>query len=102
MNQNEVQVELLNVCKYETKENKKQRTMINYRLLNEEANQSKSEKFKGYAVLTSYFDGWEVFEKIPENYFGHSVKLIIKKETSLYDPLKEISKVVKINDIDLV
>lgn len=102
MNQNAVQVELLNVCKYETKEEKKQRTMINYRILSEEALQQRSEKFKGYAVLTAYFDGWEVYEKIPNNYCGKAVNLIIEKTQSPYDPLKEISRVVKINDIDLV
>lgn len=102
MNTNEVQVELLNACKYETKEDKKKRTMIGYRILSEEANQSKSDKFKGYAVLNAYFDGHEVYDKIPNNYFGKSVKLVIKKETSPYDPMREVSRVVKINDIDLV
>lgn len=96
------EVELLNVCKYVTKEGSKKRTMFNYRLLDSTALQSKSELFKGYAVLSQYYDGHEVFDKIPSEWCGCKVTIVVKRVPSSYDPTKEISKVITVNDINLV
>ena len=98
----EFKAELLNVIKYERKTDKSIRTMISYRLLDPKALQTESTKFKGYAVLNAYFDGVEVFDKIPDKYCGSACDFVMKKEVSTYDPTKEFSKLVKINDIDLV
>ena len=98
----EFEVELLNVVKYERKEDKSKRVMISYRLLDPKALQTDSDKFKGYSVLTFYFDGHEVFDKIPSNYCGKACKFYTKKEVSVYDPTKEFNRLIKINDIDLV
>lgn len=97
-----IDVELLNVIKYEKKEDKKPRTMLTYRLLNKDALQTSSEKFKGYACLNAYFDGFEVYEKIKPELCGTAVKLTVEKKPSSYDPMKEISVIKKINDINLV
>lgn len=98
----EFKAELLNVTKYERKEDKSPRTMITYRVLDPNALQEKSEKFKGYACLNAYFDGHDVFDKIPAKFCGTACDFVMKKESSVYDPTKEISKLVKINAIDLV
>lgn len=97
-----IDVELLNVIKYEKKEDKKPRTMLTYRMLSKEALQTSSEKFKGYACLNAYFDGYDVYEKIKPDLCGTAVKLTVEKKPSPYDPMKEISVIKKINDINLV
>lgn len=95
-------VELLNVCKYVTKEDNRKRTMLNYRLLDNNALQSKGDKFKGYSVLSQYYDGHEVYDKIPAEWCGCKVTFVLTKQVSQFDPTKEVSRVVKINDINLV
>lgn len=97
-----IDIELLNVIKYEKKEDKKPRTMITYRLLDKSALQSDFEKFKGYSTLNAYFDGFEVYDKIPVELCGTACKLIVETKPSSYDPMK-VTKIVKsINDINLV
>lgn len=95
-------VELLNVIKYEKKEDKKPRTMLTYRMLSKDALQTNSEKFKGYACLNAYFDGHAVYDKIKPELFGTAVKITVERKPSSYDPTREVSNVIKINDIDLV
>lgn len=97
-----VEVELLNVIKYERKEDKKPRTMITYRMLDPKSLQTKSDKFKGYACLNGYFEGHEAYEKINSNLCGTAVTLEIVSRPSEYDPMKETKDIVKINDISLV
>lgn len=96
-----IKVELLNVIRYERKEDKKVRTMINYRVINDDS-LANNDKYKGYSVLTSYYDGDEVFKKIPHKLCGTAVDMFIEKVPSVTNPLKETSLVKKINDISLV
>lgn len=96
-----VKIELLNVIKYETKE-KKQRTMITYRLLDKDAIITSSEKMKGYATLNAYFDGYEVYNKIPVELCGTACDMELESKVSSYDPTKETKVVKTIADISLV
>ncbi len=97
-----IDIELLNVMKYEKKEDKKPRTMITYRLLDKSALQTDFEKFKGFSTLNAYFDGFEVYEKIPAELCGTACKLLVETKPSSYDPMKETKIVKSINDINLV
>lgn len=96
---NSMEVELLNAIKYVTKD-KRNRTLIHFRVLGENA-VSSSDKFKGVTILDGYFDGFEVFDRIPVNYFGCKVTLYYEKQPSKNDPFKEVTKIVKLNDINL-
>lgn len=100
MSQQKMEVELLNVIKYTTKDNR-QRTLLRYRPINDNC-VSNIERFKGISVLESYFDGFGVFDKIPLDYFGANVDLYYEKIPRSDDPFKDTTKIVKINDISLV
>lgn len=95
-----MEVELLNVIKYTTKDNR-QRTMIHFRLIDDKANVC-TDKFKGIGILDSYFNGHDVFDKIPLEYFGRKVNMTLDKVQNPTDPRKETTRIVKINDISLV
>lgn len=98
--ENEMEVELLNVVKYTTNDNRK-RTILRFISLDKDTILD-NDKFKGINVIDTYYDGFEVFDKIPKDLFGRKVVIQTKTITSASNPLLQILKVVKINDIDLV
>ena len=97
---NTMEVELLNVIKYQTKDNR-ERTMLRFRSIDKDSFSDNS-KFKGYSVIESYYDGYDVFDKIPKELFGVRVVINLKRLINPSNPLKQSLKVVKVNDIDLV
>lgn len=95
---NKMDVELLNVIKYTTKDNR-ERTLLRFRPISKDC-VSSNDKFKGVSIIETYFDGFDVFNKIPLEYFGANVEITTR--TNYSNPMKPTLKVVKINDINLV
>lgn len=95
-----MEVELLNIMKYTTKDNRN-RCILRFRIISDDC-VSCNDLFKGVAIMESYFDGYDAFNKIPNNYFGSKVNLTLREQQSANNPLVYTLKVIKINDIDLV
>lgn len=91
--------ELINVIKYTTNDNR-QRTIIKFISLDKDSISS-NDKFKGIAIIENYYDGFQIFDKIPVDLFGKKVLLTLKKSTNPSNPLLQVFKVIKINDINL-
>lgn len=86
-------VEILNMVKF-TDKNGKEKTRIGYRLLDTKTI-SNSDKFKGYADLALYVDNTKPFD-LPTEYFGKHLKFVFKEIPNPSDPVKKITKLVKI------
>ena len=99
-NESKMDVELLNIIKYTTKDGRN-RCILKFRPISDNC-VSISDKFKGVSIIETYFDGHEVFDKIPNNYFGSNVEMTLKQVTSSSNPLQQRTIVSKINDINLV
>lgn len=97
---NEMEAELINIIKYTTHDNR-DRTIVKFISLDKEAI-TQNDKFKGISIIENYYDGFSVFDKIPLDLIGKRVILTLKKTTNPSNPLLQIFKVTKINDIDLV
>ena len=98
--ENKMDVELLNIVKYTTKDNRN-RCILRFRPISNDSLQNNA-KFKGLSVIETYYNGFEIFDKIPLEYFGCKVSIILKRDINPLNPLKQQLQVVKINDIDLV
>ena len=99
-NETKMDVELLNIVKYTTKDNRN-RCLLRFRPISDNC-VSVNDKFKGVSIIDTYFDGHEVFDKIPNNYFGSNVEITLKQVSSSSNPLQQRTIVCKVNDIDLV
>lgn len=94
----EIDVEVLNVLKYEDKNEKgKYKTRISYRLLDPEKI-SKTDKFKGYAELSIYLDGTEVFDKFDTKYCGTQLKFKLIEESYPNNPMRKYVKLKEIKN----
>lgn len=94
-------VEILNMVKFRSKEGI-EKVRIAYRLLDTKTI-SNTEKFKGYADLSVYVDNTRPFN-LPVEYYGKHLKFEFRVEPHPNDPVKKITKLVKIvseNDKDL-
>lgn len=97
--ENTMEVELLNVIKYTTKDNRN-RCILRFISLDKSSITTNS-KFKGISIIEQYYDGFEVFEKLPIDLFGQKCTITTKRVQSPSNPLTQTVKVVKVNDIDL-
>lgn len=97
--ENTMEVELLNVIKYTTKDNRN-RVILRFISLDKNSITTNS-KFKGISIIEQYFDGFEVFDKLPQELFGTKCTITTKRVSSFSNPLQQVIKVVKVNDIDL-
>ena len=97
---NQMDVELLNIVKYTTKDNRN-RCILRFRPITDDCVQS-NDKFKGLSVIETYYDGFDVFDKIPKELFGVKSTIVLKRSINSNNPLKQQLKVVKVNDISLV
>ena len=96
---NEMEVQLLNITKYTTKDNRN-RCILRFILLDKESMVANG-NFKGITILETYYNG-DVFDKIPLSKFGTKVTITTKTIPSENNPLVSISNIVKIDDISLV
>lgn len=99
-NETKMDVELLNIVKYTTKDNRN-RCLLRFRPISENC-VSVNDKFKGVSIIDTYYDGHEVFDKIPNNYFGSNVEITLQQVSSSSNPLQQRTIVSKVNDINLV
>lgn len=99
-NESKMEVELLNIVKYTTKD-ERNRCLLRFRPIFENC-VSVNEKFKGVTIIDSYFNGHEVFDKIPNDYFGSSVEITFTQINNPNNPLQPRIIVTKVNDISLV
>lgn len=85
----EIDVEILNVLKYEDKNNKgSYKTRVSYRLL-DPTKMANTDKFKGYSELAIYLNDTKLFDAFEPKYCGTALKLVLEKQPSAADPLKE-------------
>lgn len=85
----EIDVEVLNVLKYEDKENKgSYKTRISYRLL-DPSKMSNTDKFKGFSELSIYLDGTKLFDVFDSRYCGCALKFVLEEKPSNNNPLRK-------------
>lgn len=77
---------ILNACRYE-KEGK-WKSLINFIFANTE-NLTVTDKFKGFADLTVYYDTPVAYEVLPEEMMGQVVEATFEDKSSTYNPLKK-------------
>jgi len=77
---------ILNVCRYEKEGSWK--SLINFIFVNNE-NLTVTDKFKGYADLTVYYDTPVAYEQIPVEAIGQVVEVTIEEKSNSYNPLKK-------------
>ena len=97
---NQMEVELLNIIKYTTKDGRN-RCILRFRPLTKDCIQS-TDKFKGLSIIETYYNGFDIFDKIPSDLFGVRSTIVLKRTINSNNPLKQQMQVVKVNDIDLV
>ena len=85
-------VEILNMVKY--RKDGKDKVRIAYRLLDSKTI-ANGDKFKGFADLAVYVDSTKPFD-LPIEYYGKHVKFYFREEPNPKDPVKKITKLVKI------
>lgn len=90
---------------YEDKETKQQKTRLGYHLM--EPSMKQNEKnFKGFTDLGVYYDGSEIYNKLPVEIFGQVVTAIIEEKPNPRNPLRKTSVIKSIKAgssvIDLV
>lgn len=85
----EIDVEVLNVLKYEDKENKgSYKTRISYRLL-DPSKMSNTDKFKGFSELSIYLDGTKLFDVFDSRYCGCALKFVLEEIPSNNNPFRK-------------
>lgn len=96
---------ILNVLAYEKKDTGKKGTRLGLIFTNEDSLQD-VEKFKGFSEISLFYDGHEVFNKIPSNWIGRHITAYIKDISSPINPMRTkqiISSIQYENDtIDLI
>lgn len=93
-----VNVEILNIIKYQNKDGKDS-VRIGYRLLDKESI-ANTEKFKGYSELSIYLDNADVFDKISVDYCGIALKFKLEEIASPINPMRKkvVLKEILLND----
>lgn len=95
-----IDVEVLNILKYEDKKNPgKFNCRISYRLLDTKSI-ADTAKFKGYSDCAFFIDGFELFDKFESKYFGTHLKLEVEEKSYASDPFKKycVLKAIKTED----
>lgn len=88
MEKKEMKIKIFNVMRYERKEDKSPRTKISL-YFSSENNIRTSEKFKGFAIVDFYFNGYDVFNKITSNLIDVELTGVFKSEPTPSNPFKE-------------
>ena len=81
-----VQVMLLNVLAYEKDEKKGTRLGL---IFCEKDSVQDTVKFKGFTEVSLFYDGHEVFEKIPTDFIGRPVTAYITEKSNARNPFKK-------------
>ena len=80
------EIEIINLLKYDSEKAGKG-TRLSFRMIGTNY-LSKMNNLKGYQNLEAYYSGHEVFEKIPESFFGARVTAEFVPDPNNTDPLK--------------
>lgn len=79
---------LLNVLAYEKKETGKKGTRLGL-IFSEKESLQDTDKFKGFSEISLYYDGHEVFDKIPLSWIGRPLVAYIKDVSSPSNPIRK-------------
>lgn len=90
---NEIKITLTGCLVYEDKTTKELKTRLGYVMADPNFKQN-TEKFKGYAELSAFYDGVEIFNKIPVEFFGVPCIATLENKPNPRNPLREV-KVIK-------
>lgn len=91
----DVKIQLNNALLYNDKTSGKAKTRIGYVMFDENYLQF-TDKFKGYNELSAFYDGVEVFNKIPNEFFGQVVTAHIDTRPNPGNPLKEYKLITEL------
>lgn len=78
---------------YNDKTTNEVKTRLGY-IMAEPSMKQNTDKFKGYAELSSFYDGADNFNKIPVEFFGNVVIATLENKPNPRNPLREV-KVIK-------
>lgn len=96
---------LLNVLAYEKKDTKKKGTRLGLIFTDKDSLQD-TEKFKGFSDVSLYYDGHDVFNKIPVSWIGRPLTAYIKEISNRSNPMRKKQVISCIeyenNSIDLL
>lgn len=92
------QVELISCLTYKDKDGEIS-TRLGYRLLGNDYLQE-NDKFKGYAEMSYFCKGIELFNKLTKNCFGVQAELTTEERPSKTNPLRKVValKSIKVNN----
>lgn len=80
------EIEIINLLKYDSEKAGKG-TRLSFRMLGTQY-LSNYKSLKGYEIKDCYFQGHEVYEKVPETFIGAKVVAEIIEDPNNTDPLK--------------
>ena len=89
----ELKITVTSCLVYEDKTTSKIKTRLGYIVADTNFRQD-SEKFKGFPDLSIFYDGTDVFNKLPVDWFGIPVIATIENKPNPRNPLRE-TKVIK-------
>lgn len=96
---------LLNVLAYEKKDTKKKGTRLGLIFTDKDSLQD-AEKFKGFSDVSLYYEGHDVFNKIPVSWIGRPLTAYIKEISNPSNPMRKKQVISCIeyenNSIDLL
>lgn len=99
----QTQIMLLNVLTYE-KEGKKG-TRLGF-IFAEKDSLGETDKFKGFKEISTYYDGHEVFNKIPLGFIGKPITAFITEKKNPFNPMKSTQVISSLsyenNTVDLL
>lgn len=79
---------LLSVLAYEKKETEKKGTRLGL-IFSEKESLQDTDKFKGFSEISLYYDGHEVFNKIPVSWIGRPLIAYIKEISNPSNPMRK-------------
>lgn len=83
----EIDIMILNVIKYNVKQNNEVKTRLAYVLLNKDSNRL-TEKFKGFTELAEYYDTDKAFNSIDTDMIFKKVRGFFEKKSYNNNPMK--------------
>lgn len=90
---NEIKITLTCSLVYEDKTTKELKTRLGY-VMSDPSFKQNTEKFKGFAELSAFYDGREIFDKIPVDFYGIPVIATLETRPNPRNPLRE-TKIIK-------
>lgn len=89
----ELKITLTSCLVYQDKITSQDKTRLGYIVADTSFRQN-TDKFKGYPDLSIFYDGTEVFNKLPVEWFGVTLLATIENKPNPRNPLRE-NKVIK-------